>query len=76
MAATPSMEEYRARIQAREKHIHESWIKAMEARIVRDELTKCYRGEGVNSLQNCKHLAEMYVGMVRDNKVGPIFVDG
>lgn len=42
----------------------------MEARIVRDELQKCYRGEGVNQLQNCKVLAEKYAAMIRDNKVG------
>lgn len=42
----------------------------MEARIVRGELQKCYRGEGVNQLQNCKELAEKYAGMIRDNKVG------
>lgn len=41
----------------------------MEARIVRGELQKCYRGEGVNQLQNCKELAERYAGMIRENKV-------
>jgi len=42
----------------------------MEARLVRAELQKCYRGEGVNHLQNCKELAELYAGMIRENKVG------
>jgi hypothetical protein len=42
----------------------------MEARLVRAELQKCYRGEGVNHLQNCKELAELYAGMIRANKVG------
>lgn len=56
-------------LKAREEHVRESWIKAMEARIVRGELQKCYRGEGVNQLQNCKELAEKYAGMIRDNKV-------
>jgi hypothetical protein len=41
----------------------------MEARIVRGELQKCYRGEGVNQLQNCKELAERYASMIRENKV-------
>jgi NADH dehydrogenase (ubiquinone) 1 beta subcomplex subunit 10 len=41
----------------------------MEARLVRGELQKCYRGEGVNQLQNCKELAERYAGMIRENKV-------
>lgn len=59
-------------LKAREEHVRESWIKAMEARIVRGELQKCYRGEGVNQLQNCKELAERYAGMIRDNKVSLI----
>lgn len=36
---------------------------------MREELQKCYRGEGVNHLQNCKELAEMYTRMIRENKV-------
>ena len=56
-------------LKAREEHVRESWIKAMEARIVRGELQKCYRGEGVNQLQNCKELAERYASMIRENKV-------
>ncbi|EIW71734.1 hypothetical protein TREMEDRAFT_67934 [Tremella mesenterica DSM 1558] len=67
--STPSMEEYRKVIQERELHIRESWVKAMEARLVRTELQKCYRGEGVNHLKNCKELAEKYAAMIRDNKV-------
>ena len=41
----------------------------MEARLVREELQKCYRGEGVNHLKNCKELADLYTRMIRDNKV-------
>jgi pantothenate synthetase len=41
----------------------------MEARIVREELVKCQRGEGVNHYKKCQYLAEMYTGMIRDNKV-------
>ena len=54
----------------RETHVRESWIKAMEARLVRTELEKCYVMEGVNQMKNCKWLAEKYVGMIRENKVG------
>jgi NADH dehydrogenase (ubiquinone) 1 beta subcomplex subunit 10 len=60
-------------LKAREEHVRESWIKAMEARIVRGELQKCYRGEGVNQLQNCKELAERYASMIRENKVCRFF---
>jgi len=44
-------------------------VKAMEARLVRAELQKCHRGEGVNHYKNCKEIAEMYAGMIRENKV-------
>lgn len=49
--------------------MRESWVKAMEVRIVRTELQKCYKYEGVNQLENCKELAERYMQMLRDNKV-------
>lgn len=57
------------RYNEREHHVRESWVKAMEARLVREELKKCYRGEGVNHMQNCKDLAERYALMIRDNAV-------
>lgn len=44
----------------------------MEARLVRAELQKCYKGEGVNHIENCKDLAEKYIVMIRENKVGGI----
>lgn len=33
---------------AREEKIRQSWIGVMEARLVREELQKCWRTEGVN----------------------------
>lgn len=57
----------------REEHIRESWVKAMEARIVRKMLQDCYRLEGVNQNEKCKDLAEKYLTMVRDNKVSCCF---
>lgn len=41
----------------------------MEARIVRENLQKCYYFEGVNHYANCKDLADKYSKMIRDNKV-------
>ncbi|TXT13305.1 hypothetical protein VHUM_00672 [Vanrija humicola] len=41
----------------------------MEARIVRGELQKCYKYEGVNQYQNCKELADKYAHMIRENAV-------
>lgn len=41
---------------AQDAVIREQWVKSMMARIVRDELGKCYYREGVNHLQNCGKL--------------------
>ncbi|KAL5503898.1 hypothetical protein ACEPAH_7969 [Sanghuangporus vaninii] len=57
------------RLHARDEQIRESWVRAMEVKIVRDELTKCQRTEGVNHYENCKSLAEKYLQMLRENRV-------
>ncbi|KAH8983220.1 hypothetical protein EDB92DRAFT_1804005, partial [Lactarius akahatsu] len=49
-----------ARIAARDAHVRESWVRAMEARIVRDQLQSCYRAEGVNHYESCRELSEKY----------------
>jgi NADH dehydrogenase (ubiquinone) 1 beta subcomplex subunit 10 len=41
----------------------------MEARLVRDELARCQRAEGVNTNETCQALAERYLAMLRDNRV-------
>ncbi|KAF7508969.1 hypothetical protein GJ744_008525 [Endocarpon pusillum] len=38
---------------ARDAIIREQWVQQMMARLVREELGKCYVREGVNHLQNC-----------------------
>ncbi|KAG6861999.1 hypothetical protein C0995_008186 [Termitomyces sp. Mi166 len=58
-----------AKFEERDAHIRESWVRAMEARLVRDELEKCQKGEGVNHYENCKWLSEKYLNMLRENKV-------
>lgn len=57
-----------ATLAAREKTIKESWVGAMEARIVREELVKCQQAEGVNHYAECKHLAELYLQLMKTNK--------
>ncbi|KIK47408.1 hypothetical protein CY34DRAFT_799357 [Suillus luteus UH-Slu-Lm8-n1] len=59
----------KSKLQEREEFIRESWVKAMEARLVRDELTKCHRNEGVNHLENCRWLSDKYITMLKENKV-------
>ncbi|KZP31833.1 hypothetical protein FIBSPDRAFT_1037382 [Athelia psychrophila] len=59
----------KAKIEQRDHHVRESWVKAMEARLVRDELENCQRSEGVNHYENCRWLTEKYLTMLKDNKV-------
>ncbi|KAI4130617.1 MAG: hypothetical protein LQ341_006440 [Variospora aurantia] len=41
---------------AQDAIIKEQWVKSMMARLVRDELGKCYRQEGVNHMEKCGKL--------------------
>lgn len=41
----------------------------MEARIVREELQKCHKAEGVNHYQACSDLAKKYHSLLADAKV-------
>jgi hypothetical protein len=59
----------KSKLDQREHHVRESWVKAMEARLVRDELEKCQKAEGVNHYENCRWLSEKYLTMLKENKV-------
>ena len=39
--------------QAQDAIIREQWVRSMMARLVREELGKCYYREGINHLENC-----------------------
>ena len=41
---------------AQDSIIREQWVQSMMARLIREEMGKCYRKEGVNHLENCAHL--------------------
>ena len=41
---------------AQDAVIREQWVKAMMARLIREEMGKCYYREGVNHLEKCGHL--------------------
>jgi len=56
-------------VRARDEHIHEQWVRTMEARLVRDKLQECQRVEGVNYHENCRQLSEQYLTMLKENKV-------
>ncbi|EAU85528.1 NADH-ubiquinone oxidoreductase 12 kDa subunit [Coprinopsis cinerea okayama7 len=59
----------KAELTKREEFLRESWVRAMEARLVQEELGKCHQGEGVNHYENCKWLADKYLTMLRENRV-------
>ena len=68
-----------AKLQEREELMRESWVKTMELRLVRTEMEKCHKAEGVNHYENCRWLAEKYLHMLRENRVccfyiSPVFV--
>lgn len=44
---------------ARDAIIREQWVRSMMARLVREELGKCYYREGVNHLEKCGRLRGM-----------------
>lgn len=48
---------------AQDAIIREQWVKSMMARLIREELGKCYVKEGVNHLEKC--------GRLRGTSVGP-----
>jgi hypothetical protein len=58
-----------AQLQERDTTLRESWVKAMEARLVQEELGKCQKQEGVNHYENCKWLADKYLAMLKENRV-------
>ena len=41
---------------AQDSIIREQWVQSMMARLIREEMGKCYRREGVNHLEKCGHL--------------------
>ena len=61
---------FSAVVDAREAKLRADWVKTMEARLVREELAKCWREEGVNHYQSCHALSEKYLDMIRTHRVG------
>ena len=49
--------------QAQDAIVREQWVRCMMARLVREELGKCYRREGINHLLNCGKLRGMFTSM-------------
>lgn len=42
--------------QAQDAVLREQWVQSMMARLIREEMGRCYFREGVNHLEKCGHL--------------------
>ncbi|EAS36093.3 NADH-ubiquinone oxidoreductase 12 kDa subunit [Coccidioides immitis RS] len=54
---------------ARDAIIREQWVRSMMARLVGEELGKCYRREGVNHLEKCGKLRDKYFELIDERKI-------
>jgi hypothetical protein len=53
---------------AQDAIIREQWVKSMMARLVREEMGKCYRREGVNHLEKCGVLRGKMIISLEDER--------
>ncbi|KAF7196533.1 NADH-ubiquinone oxidoreductase 12 kDa subunit, mitochondrial [Pseudocercospora fuligena] len=54
---------------AQDSIIREQWVQSMMARLIREEMGKCYYREGVNHLEKCGHLRERYLQQLKHAKI-------
>ncbi|KAF2836448.1 hypothetical protein M501DRAFT_996625 [Patellaria atrata CBS 101060] len=54
---------------AQDAVIKEQWVRSMMARLVREEMGKCYWENGVNHLEKCGHLRERYLELLKGSKI-------
>ena len=55
---------------AQDAIIREQWVKSMMARLVREELGKCYAKEGVNHLEKCGGLRGTSIDVYPEGSCG------
>ncbi|CAF1704972.1 unnamed protein product [Brassica oleracea] len=54
-----------AMVEMREHIVREKWIQIEKAKILREKVKWCYRVEGVNHYQKCRHLVQNYLDSTR-----------
>ncbi|TPX40673.1 hypothetical protein SeMB42_g02140 [Synchytrium endobioticum] len=57
-------------LKAKEDFFREQMVRTEEIIVLRDKMRWCYRREEVNHLQNCRHLAQQYLNLLRASKDG------
>ncbi|KAK5070630.1 hypothetical protein LTS08_004373 [Lithohypha guttulata] len=63
------MGDFEAVANVRDAIIREQWVQVMMARLVREEMGKCYHREGVNHLEKCGKYRERYLQLLKTAKV-------
>jgi len=54
---------------AQDAIIREQWVQSMMARLIREEMGKCYYREGVNHLEKCGKLRDRYLQQLDKAKI-------
>ncbi|KAH9603777.1 hypothetical protein KSS87_018803 [Heliosperma pusillum] len=54
-----------AMLEMREHLVREKWIQIEKCKILRERVKWCYRVEGINHLQKCRHLVNQYLESTR-----------
>jgi NADH dehydrogenase (ubiquinone) 1 beta subcomplex subunit 10 len=60
-------------IKHKDAYGREQLVRAKEAEYLRNKLKWCYRREGVNHFQNCRHLSIAYLDLLKEMQGGPYF---
>ncbi|KAJ3024655.1 UNVERIFIED_CONTAM: hypothetical protein HDU68_007914 [Siphonaria sp. JEL0065] len=56
-------------VKVRADYFKEQLVRTEEINFVREKMKWCYRREGVNHLQNCRHLTMQYLELIRASKL-------
>ncbi|KAJ3197473.1 hypothetical protein HK101_003171 [Irineochytrium annulatum] len=59
-------------VKARDEFFREQLIRHAEIKVLRDKAMWCKRREGHNFRQNCRHLVEQYMEVMREYKAGTL----
>ena len=55
--------------EARAQKIRDDWIRVMQMKMTQEKLAECYRTEGVNSYEQCAHLAQTVISQIPEGRV-------
>ena len=57
--------------EAKDRFYMEQLVRNEEIKVLRHKLKWCYRREGVNHLQNCRHLSMQYLELMKEGWFKP-----